>query len=78
MDAIAPRTGVTIRYTSGKGETGYRRIVPREVRLAATEWHPEPQWPLEAFDVDKGADGSLAIRDISEWRPEAAPLSAVS
>lgn len=50
---------VTIRYTNYRGETADRRIVPRMLRFAATEWHPEPQWLLDAFDIDKGSPRSL-------------------
>lgn len=48
--------------TNWKGVTGERTIVPRAIWFGATEWHPEPQWLLAAWDVEKDAlrDFSLA------------------
>ncbi len=44
----------------------------RVIRLSygSTEWHREPQWLLEALDVEKGAVRMFAVRDmapIPEW-----------
>lgn len=60
---------VMIRYTNYRGETADRRIVPQAIRFASTEWHPEPQWLLDAIDLDKGAARSFAMRDIQSWKP---------
>jgi predicted DNA-binding transcriptional regulator YafY len=59
---------VTIRYTNYRGETTDRRIIPKAIRFASTEWHPEEQWLLDAFDLDRGSDRSFALRDIHSWR----------
>jgi len=58
---------VKILYTNWKGVTSYRNIVPKSVEFKATEWHPEEQWILNAFDVDKQADRAFALKDIKEW-----------
>ena len=58
---------VRIRYTNYRGETAYRRIIPKAIRFAATEWHPEPQWLLDAVDLDKNVDRSFAMKDIASW-----------
>ncbi len=58
---------VVIRYTNYRGETALRRIMPKAVRFGSTEWHPAEQWFLDAFDLDKGADRSFAMKDILEW-----------
>jgi predicted DNA-binding transcriptional regulator YafY len=58
---------VVIRYTNYRGETALRRIIPKAIRFASTQWHPTEQWLLDAFDLDKEADRSFAIKDISEW-----------
>ena len=58
---------VMIRYTNYRGQTALRRIIPRAIRFAATEWHPTEQWLLDAYDLDKGADRSFAMKDILEW-----------
>lgn len=58
---------VTILYRNWRGEVSRRRILPRFIRYGATEWHPEPQYVLEAFDLDKGADRSFALADVLRW-----------
>ncbi len=52
---------VTLIYTNYRGETALRTIVPKSVRFGSTEWHPEPQWLLLAFDTDKKADREFGI-----------------
>jgi predicted DNA-binding transcriptional regulator YafY len=56
-----------IRYTNYRGETTLRRIIPRAIRFASTEWHPAEQWLLDAYDLDKGAVRTFAMKDILEW-----------
>lgn len=58
---------VRILYTNYKGDTALRTIVPERVFFATTEWHPEPQWLLEALDVDKHQMRSFALKDIRAW-----------
>lgn len=59
---------VRILYTNWKGETAYRKIIPKSIEFKATEWHKEAQWILNAFDVNKQADRGFAIKDIKEWK----------
>lgn len=61
---------VVINYTNWKGVTALRRIIPKKIFFGSTEWHKEEQWLLEAFDVDKNADRSFAIKDIKSWQVE--------
>lgn len=63
---------VVIRYTNYRGETADRKIIPKAIRFASTEWHPEPQWLLDAFDLDKNADRSFALKDIHSWQVDPA------
>jgi predicted DNA-binding transcriptional regulator YafY len=58
---------VCIRYRNYKGETAVRRINPGHIWFGATSWHPEPQWLLEAIDLDKGAERSFAMSDILDF-----------
>jgi len=58
---------VRILYTNYRGETALRTIVPEKMLFGGTEWHPEPQWLLEAYDVEKGASRSFAMKDIRAW-----------
>jgi len=61
---------VIIRYTNYRGETANRRVIPIRIRFGSTKWHPEPQWLLEAFDLDRGADRAFAMRDVLEWKSD--------
>lgn len=67
---IDPSSEVVIRYTNYRGETADRRIVPIRIRFGSTEWHPEGQWLLEAFDLDRDATRAFALKDVLEWRPK--------
>lgn len=58
---------VTIDYTNWRDERALRTIHPTALRWGATEFHPEPQWLLDAMDVDKGAARTFALRDIHTW-----------
>lgn len=51
-------------YRNWRGETAQRRAIPQHVYFGATEWHPEPQWLMRAFDVDKGEVRDFAMRDM--------------
>lgn len=59
---------VEIVYTNCKGVTAIRHIIPKDIFFGSTEWHTEEQWLLNAFDVDKQADRSFALRDIKSWK----------
>lgn len=61
---------LTFQYKNHRGEVAARVVFPISVRFGATEWHPEAQWLLRAFDRDKQAEREFAMRDIN---PPAAP-----
>ena len=75
---VAGAAPVTLTYTNWRGETAERTIIPARVWFGSTDWHPEPQWLLEAVDVEKGAMRDFALKDFG--RPEsvagAAPMQA--
>ncbi len=58
---------VSIVYTNYKGVTGERKIIPIEILFGHTDWHKEDQWLLRAFDVQKNAERTFAIKDIKSW-----------
>ncbi len=60
---------VRIFYTNYKGETAYRNIVPEKIWFGSTEWHPEPQWLLDALDLEKNALRNFALKDVRDWSP---------
>lgn len=61
---------LTFQYKNHRGEVAARVVFPISVRFGTTEWHPEAQWLLRAFDRDKQAEREFAMRDIN---PPAAP-----
>lgn len=65
---IKPGTVVEIVYTNYRGETSVRRIVPASLRYGATEYHPEPQWLLDAYDLEKAANRTFAMQDVHAWK----------
>jgi hypothetical protein len=44
---------VTVSYINHKENLSLRRIRPIRIWFGSTAWHPEPQWFLEVFDLDK-------------------------
>ena len=62
-----PETEVVILYKNWRGERGFRHIRPIEIVYMSTEWHPEAQWLLRAFDLDKEAMRDFALGDIESW-----------
>ena len=61
------KESVSIVYTNYRGETAARKIVPKQIWFGKTDWHPEEQWLLDAFDIEKNADRSFAMKDIKAW-----------
>jgi predicted DNA-binding transcriptional regulator YafY len=59
--------GVRIDYVNYRGERSLRNIVPQRCYLGEVEWHPGPQWIIDAWDVDKAAVRSFAVCDIQRW-----------
>ena len=68
--AIVDPTTVVIDYTNYRGERSRRRILPNRLWFGAADWHPEAQWILDAWDVEKGVIRSFAMRDIHSWEPD--------
>lgn len=67
-EAAAPAaSGTELRmiYRNWRGEVAPRRIRAEDMTLwhGATEWHPEPQPLLRAFDLDKKAWRDFAVQD---------------
>ena len=66
---------VTLTYTNWRGETAQRTVTPKRIWWGATDWHPEPQWLLTAFDAEKQADRDFAIKDFGAATPQPAARS---
>lgn len=44
---------IKFTYTNHRGETSERTVRLVALRWGITEWHPEPQWFLRAWDDDR-------------------------
>ncbi len=60
---------VQIDYVNHRGERAWRTVLPESIRWDATEWHPEKQWLLWAWDFDRQAVRAFALKDVHGWRP---------
>jgi hypothetical protein len=58
---------IKIVYTNYKGETSIRSLIPEKIYFGSNEWHKEPQWLIEALDIDKNANRTFAVKDIRAW-----------
>ncbi len=57
-----------IDYTNHKGRRAVRTITPLELTFGGTEFHPEPQWLLRAFDHEKNAERTFSMAGVHEWK----------
>lgn len=70
MENISTQEVVNIVYTNYRGETAIRKVIPKKIWYGGTDWHPEKQWLLDAYDLGKEAERSFAMKDIRSWFPE--------
>lgn len=55
------------RYRNHRGEEAWRKVcMPMEVFWGETEHHPERQWFLNAWDMDREDRRDFALADILE------------
>lgn len=74
--AVRPSTDngfLSFWYKNYRGEVSERTVIPMRVYHGATDWHPTPQWLLEAWDMEKDAVRAFAMEDM-----QAAPDKAVA
>lgn len=60
---------VEIEYVNWKGVRSSRQIHPQQMFYGVTEYHPEMQWLLDAFDFTKWERRTFAMKDIHSWVP---------
>lgn len=73
MNGMSP---LYITYRNWRGETRERQIRPTRVWFGSTEWHPEPQWLMDAWDLESDAARTFAFSGFV-W-PKAEPAAPVS
>jgi len=55
-------------YTNWKGATKTRRALFSGLSWGCNEYHPEPQFLIDGYDLDKESPRTFALRDISDLR----------
>lgn len=58
---------VEFLYTNHKDRTAIRHVRPIRIWFGSTAWYPNPQWLLEAFDLDKMATRDFALSSMELW-----------
>ena len=56
-------------YKNHRGEVAIRYIMPIHTWFGTSEYHPEFQMFLRAFDFEKEAERDFAVRDIIRFIP---------
>lgn len=65
---MAQRDVVQFVYRNHRGEVAIRTVRPIRVWFGSTAWHPEAQWLLEVFDLDKQQTRDYAMAGVlSPW-----------
>lgn len=67
VSAAAYEHPIKVRYKNYRGEVAVRLIVPIRYEYKATEYHPEEQWILVVWDVERDAVREYAASDIIQW-----------
>lgn len=65
---------VTFTYKNYRGETSVRLVRPIMMSFGMNAFHPEPQWFLHAWDLNKEAERTFTMQDIKDWEPAPASL----
>ncbi len=60
---VEPGRDLVFEYRNWKGEVATRHATPIEIRWGSSEWHPEPQWLMVAYDHGKEALRDFALAD---------------
>lgn len=53
-------------YSNWKGEVSRRRAHFTLLQFGANEWHPDPQFLVYGYDLDKQAPRTYALRDMTD------------
>lgn len=70
---MAQKHRILIDYTNHEGKRAVREISPNGPGgfvFDKSEWHPEEQWLLHAYDHGKGAMRTFAMASIHRWGVE--------
>lgn len=65
MFKVVPGDRLEFDYVNWKGEKGHREVEVLGLYYGSNEFHPEEQWILFAFDIDKHAYRTFTMKDMS-------------
>jgi predicted DNA-binding transcriptional regulator YafY len=57
-----------IDYTNYKGERKQYKILPDRIEYTSNEWHPEEQYILYAFDIERTVHRTFALNNIHSMK----------
>jgi predicted DNA-binding transcriptional regulator YafY len=69
LEAGQPSGTFRFSYTNWEGKTANRTIQPVGLYWGHTSYHPEDQWILVAWDMDKKAIRHFALKDMKAPLP---------
>jgi predicted DNA-binding transcriptional regulator YafY len=55
------------KYKNWEGKMAVRSVKPIKFWFGETRWHPQKQWFLKAYDLEKKAERDFAARDIIKF-----------
>ncbi len=58
---------IAVRYTNWRNETTLRRIIPLQAFYGKTSYHPQEQWLLRVWDLDREDYRAYSLKGIKEW-----------
>lgn len=62
--ALLPNAVANFSYVNYKGVQAERSAFIKSFKYTATPYHPDTQWVVEGFDIEKKATRSYAMADI--------------
>ena len=68
LDMSGSSHQVTFDYVNWKGKTSQRRAVIDRLYWGSNEYHPEPQFLVDGYDLDKTAPRTYALKVISDLK----------
>lgn len=63
--SFVPGQVIRFSYRNWQGTIAIRTARITKLVYGAAEWHPEPQWLLQAVDLDKEAVRLFALKDMA-------------
>ena len=55
------------KYLNWEKKTAIRTVKPIKIWYGETQFHPQKQWFLKAFDLDKKEERDFAMKDIIKF-----------